>query len=101
MNKFSAIIKSSQAQIDNVLRLAETGQIRWEIMPTPRPSAMRAFVGHATGYLINVAQANIADPGFPQVIIYQGMICAPGCLFVNLPSEVVNALYHRAAASQN
>jgi len=92
--------------INTLLRLAEAGQVVWKPMQTPKPDAMRAFEGTADGYLVNVAQANIEDPAHPELpqgIVHEGMLVATkaGFMVVHLPKDAANALYHRAAATQN
>jgi hypothetical protein len=91
------VIEQAITHIDRIHVLAEAGQIMWTELPTPKPTAMRAFQGQGGGYLINVAQANVVDHG----VVHEGMVIAPGALVIHIPPEHADKLYHMAAAQRN
>ena len=96
--KLEELMAEVTKHVTALRELAEAGQITWTALETPKPTAMRAFQGTAPGYMINVAQANVAGFG----VTHEGMVIAnDGPTIIHLPKDVADYLYHKAAAQRN
>ena len=52
-------LELAQHHLETLVKLADTGQIKWHEEAPPRPEAMRAFSASTPDYQIMVCQANV------------------------------------------
>ena len=103
MNDFA---EQAQAHIDNIVKMAEAGQITWREETTPRPDAMRAFTAFTGKFNLMVCQANMRSDEDPEQLprlVYEAMATTVdgGVMLIRIPNNVADKLYHIAVASRN
>lgn len=71
--------------------------LTWNEEKTPKPQAVRAFSAFTGDYAVMVMQANVEGLG----VVCDGMLTYGTGIFVKMPRELADEIYHKAAASRN
>lgn len=97
-------LELAKRHLNNIVKLADNGEITWQEQAAPRPDAMRAFSASTKDYQIMVCQANVQHGKEPAHVIHEGMaiaISGTGPLVIRMTPEIADKLYHMAAAQRN